>query len=333
MSIETFIKSARELDQEIDDYLAARPELVVALTNDAVAIDKIFEIVPSFAALLDRYGLKRSLQEEFFNRDRDFARQPSSLRLLAQLFSPPWQHVNLEQVFAEAVAATRVRLGLDPECDNDGSCGDCECNSAEDTPISVGITPDGNLAYTVSGEPLTFEEEVKFFDQLRSNKAAVENTVAENLKAEHDPVNKPKHYTTHPSGVECIELSEKLSFNLGNAFKYVFRRDDKENTLQDVSKAEWYLKREIGRLEKALEELPASSLIFLHPGLSVSDLRKADRVIAAESNGNAADYYAYLFEQGVIQGPDDLRSLYEALEALQALIEDVRQSLALPEEV
>jgi hypothetical protein len=333
MSIETFINEAREFSEEIDGYFTMRPELVIALSNDAVRLEKIFELVPSFAALLDRYGLKSSLQEEFFNRDRDFAKTPSSLRLLAQVFGHPWQHVNLEQALADAVAATRVSLGLDKDCDNTGECGDCECEKADEAPISVGITPEGNLAYTVSGEPLTFEEEVKFFDQLRNSSVAVENTVAEIIQAEHDPVNKPKHYTTHPSGVECIELSEKLSFNLGNAFKYVFRRDDKENTLQDVSKAEWYLKREIGRLEKALEELPASSLIFLHPGLSVSDLRKADRVIAAESNGNAADYYAYLFEQGVIQGPDDLRSLYEALEALQALIEDVRQSLALPEEV
>jgi pyruvate formate-lyase activating enzyme-like uncharacterized protein len=93
------------------------------------------------------------------------------------------------------------------------------------------------------------------------------------------------------------------------------------------------LKREISRLEEALDVLPASSLIFLHPGLSVGDLRKADRVIAAETNENAADYYAYLFTQGVVQEPDDLRSLYDALAALQDLIDEIRQSLADPEEV
>jgi hypothetical protein len=326
MSIETFIKEAREFSPEIDDYFDARPELYIALTNDAVRLDKIFEVVPSFAALLDRYGMRGELQEEFFARDRDFTKQPSSLRLLTQVFGHPWQHVNLEQALAEAVAATRISLGLDKACDTPEACGDCECDEQDEAPISVGITPEGNLAYTVSDEPLTFQEEVKFFDQLRSNMAAVENTVAENIKAEHDPVNKPKHYTTHPSGVECIELSEKLSFNLGNAFKYVFRRSDKENTLQDVSKAEWYLKREIGRLEKALEDLPASTIIFLHPGISVSDLRKADRVISAETNENAADYYTYLFEQGMIQEPNDLRSLYDALDCLRALIEDVKQS-------
>jgi hypothetical protein len=337
MSIETFINEAREFSEEIDGYFTMRPELVIALSNDAVRLEKIFELVPSFAALLDRYGLKSSLQEEFFNRDRDFAKTPSSLRLLSQVFGHPWQHVNLEQALADAVAATRVSLGLDRECDKDGACGDCECDPAEETPISVGITPDGNLAYTVSDEPLTLQEEANFIDTLRGKSTPIplkmweaaagfglEDIKKEPPVAEHDPVNKPKHYTTHPSGVECIEISEKLSFNLGNAFKYVFRRDDKENTLQDVSKAEWYLKREIGRLEKALEELPASSIIFLHPGLSIGDLRKADKVIAAESDSNAADYYAYLFTQGVVQEPDDLESLYDALASLQALIEEIK---------
>jgi hypothetical protein len=324
MSIESFINSARNNSPEIDDYLAMRPELVVALFNDAVSIDRIFDLVPSFVALLDKYGLKNALREEFQVMERDFAKRPSSLRLLAQVFGRPWQHVNLEQALAEAVAATRASFGLDEPSEDENDDGE---------PIRVALAPDGSLSYVVSDEPLSLQEEVKFFDELRSNSAALESTVAENIKSEHDPVNKPKHYTSHPSGVECIELSEKMSFNLGNAFKYVFRRDDKENTIQDVSKAEWYLKREIGRLEKALEELPASSLIFLHPGLSVSDLRKADRVMAAEINGNAADYYAYLFEQGIIQEPNDLRSLYDALESLQALITEIRQSLADPEEV
>jgi hypothetical protein len=324
MSIESFIKTARAFYPEVDEYLAARPELVIALSNDAVSIDKVFELVPSFAALLDRHGLTRKMQEAFFQRDKEFAKTPSSLRLLAQVFGHPWQHVNLEQALADAVAATRVSLGLDRECEKDGACGDCECDPAEDEPISVGITPDGNLAYTVSGEPLTFEEEIKFFDQLRSNMAAVENNVAEIIQAEHDPVNKPKHYTSHPSGVECIEISEKLSFNLGNAFKYVFRRDDKENTLQDVSKAEWYLKREIGRLEGLIDTMPASVELLMHPNLTNSDDRKIDKVIAAEKNPNAADYYAYLFHQVELNDPEDLDSLREALACLQALIEDVK---------
>jgi hypothetical protein len=57
----------------------------------------------------------------------------------------------------------------------------------------------------------------------------------------HDPVNHPKHYTSHPSGVECIRITRHMNFNLGNAFKYWFRRYDKNNPLEDMQKAMWYL--------------------------------------------------------------------------------------------
>lgn len=58
-----------------------------------------------------------------------------------------------------------------------------------------------------------------------------------------DIVQKPKHYNLHPSGVETIEICELLSFTLGNALKYVWRADDKDNRKQDLKKAVWYLQR------------------------------------------------------------------------------------------
>lgn len=66
---------------------------------------------------------------------------------------------------------------------------------------------------------------------------------------EHDPVNHPKHYTTHPSGVECITITEHLSFCVGNAIKYLWRCDQK-NGLEDLKKAAWYINREIERRER-----------------------------------------------------------------------------------
>jgi hypothetical protein len=60
-----------------------------------------------------------------------------------------------------------------------------------------------------------------------------------------DKVNHPKHYTAHPSGVECIEITEHMGFNLGNAIKYIWRADLKENTIEDLQKAKWYVEREI----------------------------------------------------------------------------------------
>ena len=64
-----------------------------------------------------------------------------------------------------------------------------------------------------------------------------------------DPVNYPKHYTSHPSGIETIQITEHMNFCLGNVIKYVLRADQKGNRLQDLKKAEWYLKREIAREE------------------------------------------------------------------------------------
>lgn len=63
-----------------------------------------------------------------------------------------------------------------------------------------------------------------------------------------DPVNHPKHYTEHPSGIECIQVTEHMSFCLGNAIKYIWRADLK-NGLEDLKKAAWYIKREIERRE------------------------------------------------------------------------------------
>jgi hypothetical protein len=63
-----------------------------------------------------------------------------------------------------------------------------------------------------------------------------------------DPVNNPRHYTNHPSGVECIDVTEHMNFNLGNAIKYIWRAGEKGNELEDLQKAEWYIKREIERV-------------------------------------------------------------------------------------
>jgi hypothetical protein len=67
----------------------------------------------------------------------------------------------------------------------------------------------------------------------------------------HDPVNHPSHYTSHPSGIECIQITRHMSFNLGNVVKYLWRAGlkDRAPTLQDLKKAAWYLNDEIQRVE------------------------------------------------------------------------------------
>jgi len=65
----------------------------------------------------------------------------------------------------------------------------------------------------------------------------------------NDAIN-PKHYKSHPSGVECIEITEHLMCNRANAIKYAWRANDKGCTREDLQKCEWYINREIKRLQR-----------------------------------------------------------------------------------
>jgi hypothetical protein len=66
-----------------------------------------------------------------------------------------------------------------------------------------------------------------------------------------DPVNHPPHYTAHKSGIECIQVTEHLSFCVGNAIKYLWRADLKhDDAIEDLKKAAWYINREIERRKK-----------------------------------------------------------------------------------
>ncbi len=62
-----------------------------------------------------------------------------------------------------------------------------------------------------------------------------------------DPVNNPSHYNRHPSGVECIQITEHFNFCLGNAIKYIWRAGHKADAVEDLRKARWYIDREIER--------------------------------------------------------------------------------------
>ena len=64
---------------------------------------------------------------------------------------------------------------------------------------------------------------------------------------ESDVVNHPTHYTSHPSGVECIEVVEHFPFNVGCAIKYLWRAGLKGDSLEDLRKCLWYVQREIDR--------------------------------------------------------------------------------------
>lgn len=78
-------------------------------------------------------------------------------------------------------------------------------------------------------------------------------------KQKEDKVNHPKHYTSHPSGVECIEITEHYDFCIGNAIKYLWRQglkdsngmDKAEKQIEDCKKAIWYINRHIENVSKS----------------------------------------------------------------------------------
>lgn len=103
----------------------------------------------------------------------------------------------------------------------------------------------------------------------------------------HDPVNNPSHYTSHPSGIEAIQVTEHMNFCIGNAIKYLWRAglkteegiDARAKQIQDMEKAVWYVKREIERIssneqrvsEGVLEPTPAQSDDEVHRTHESSD--------------------------------------------------------------
>lgn len=78
-----------------------------------------------------------------------------------------------------------------------------------------------------------------------------ENKIEKNMETSGIITN-PQHYNAHPSGVECITITEAFNFNLGNAIKYIWRAGLKDpDPITDLRKAIWYIEREISRRERS----------------------------------------------------------------------------------
>lgn len=72
---------------------------------------------------------------------------------------------------------------------------------------------------------------------------------------EHNPVNHPKHYASEAKcsgcgeSIEAIDVIRHLGFNIGNAMKYLWRAGKKDDIVQDLKKAVWYIQDQIAMLE------------------------------------------------------------------------------------
>ena len=63
-----------------------------------------------------------------------------------------------------------------------------------------------------------------------------------------DNINHPEHYNWHPAGIECVNVAEAFSYNVGTAMAYLWRHLHKGNADEDLRKALWHITREIHRL-------------------------------------------------------------------------------------
>ncbi|MCT6776124.1 DUF3310 domain-containing protein [Streptomyces sp. CS7] len=101
----------------------------------------------------------------------------------------------------------------------------------------------GTITDVAEGGPYNYEVRLKY------RKIAFAASELAHVTPE-DEVNHPAHYTWLPHGVEVIDITELLNFNVGNVVKYALRAGHKtEDPITDLRKAAWYINREIERLE------------------------------------------------------------------------------------
>lgn len=114
--------------------------------------------------------------------------------------------------------------------------------------------------------------------------------MAENINTgqiKPDAVNHPVHYTSHPSGVEVLDLTREMPFGPGNAIKYILRRDLKGDVVENIDKAIFYL----------TDSIDNRINYYFTPRL----MRKARLLIDAEPDANVVSFVSALCLNG--RGP------------------------------
>ena len=106
-----------------------------------------------------------------------------------------------------------------------------------------------NLFFSISGD--CWKNTISTTQALSQNIVWQRHTQPEELPFIDDEVNQPSHYTSHPSGIECIEITRHHDFAIGNAIKYLWRAGLKnsDNEVQDLEKAVWYIQDKIKQLK------------------------------------------------------------------------------------
>ena len=110
------------------------------------------------------------------------------------------------------------------------------------------------------------------------------------MSEDFDVIEKPKHYNSHPSGGECIEIIEWFPANLANAWKYLYRVGLKDEAIQEMSKALWYIKKELKRRTSLSRQQVL--LDFYCPNKLNDSLRK----FLKKESGKRREFFCHVFE-------------------------------------
>lgn len=96
-------------------------------------------------------------------------------------------------------------------------------------------------------------------NRMWSNDTAICNNHFTRVEGNKDNVNHPSHYTWLKKlcGIEVLDITRHMNFNLGNAIKYILRSGhkqekgmtNKQKQIEDLEKAVFYLNDEIKKLK------------------------------------------------------------------------------------
>lgn len=118
------------------------------------------------------------------------------------------------------------------------------------------------------------------------------------------PVHRPSHYTSHPSGIECIQITRHMNFNLGNAVKYLWRNGlkDGQPAIQDLQKAIWYIQDEIERMERTTVQQRINDIGYDIDNYLAdeSDESKADKMLFLDTETTGLDYAAQIIQLAIV---------------------------------
>jgi hypothetical protein len=153
--------------------------------------------------------------------------------------------------------------------------------------------------YGSDGYPLRSKDLLDGFMKIKENCLKKGMYVEKKDKLKNNPVDHPAHYTSHPSGIEAIEVCGKMGFCLGNAFKYLFRMENKWNPLEDIKKAKWYIDREAFQREYDIKSkfTPEKWDGIPQHFISVADLNIVK--IVGENPGNIEKALYHIYEADI----------------------------------